>query len=114
MLEMAELMKKGGTVPDNTCWNSSRVGTTRIGGGELAAWGPLLKPSSHIHRTGKKKTNTTNQPITVQRTFEVGNWRGATTLALCASAGTFGLTELIAWAQPERWRRACAAQQSRR
>src|ERR1700681_3732484 len=111
MLEMAELMKKGGKSPDSTCWNSSRGGTNRIVGGELAAWGSVLKASSHIHRTGKKKTNTTNQPTTVQRTFEVGNWRGATTLPLCASAGRFGLTELTAWAQPERWRRACAAQQ---
>src|ERR1700726_2255214 len=114
MLEMAELMKKGGKLPDSTCWNSSRVGTNRIVGGELAAWGSVLKASSHIHRTGKKKTNTTNQPTKVHRTFEVGNWGGATTLALCARTARFGLTELIAWAQPEIWRRASAAQQSRR
>src|SRR5229473_5127988 len=84
MLATAELMKNGGKSPDSTSWNSARVGTNRIVGGELAACGSVLRLSSHIHRTGKKKTNTTSQPTTDHRTFEVGNWRGATTLALIA------------------------------
>src|ERR1700730_13188033 len=83
MLAIAELMKNGGKSPDSTSWNSSSVGTKRIVGGELAACGSVLKASSHIQSTGKKKTNTTSQPTTDHRTLEVGNWRLATTLALC-------------------------------
>src|SRR2546428_7530709 len=71
-LAIAELMKNGGKSPDITSWNSNRVGTKKTVGGELAACGSVLSASSHIHRTGKKKTNTTNQPTTDQRTFEVG------------------------------------------
>src|SRR5438093_11797962 len=82
MLAIAEFMKYGGKSPDSTCWNSSRVGAKKIVGGELAACGSVLKDSSHIHRTGKKKTNTTNQPITDHMTFDVGNWRRNFTLAL--------------------------------
>src|SRR6202162_1072658 len=102
MLAVAELRKKGGKSPDSTVWNSSRVGTKRMVGGELAACGSVLKASSHIHRTGKKKTNTTSQPTTDHRTFEVGNWRGATTLALNALV------------PPGRWRTGCAGQLSQR
>src|SRR6184192_674602 len=36
MLAMAELMKNGGKSPDSTSWNSIRVGTKKIVGGELA------------------------------------------------------------------------------
>src|ERR1700731_741696 len=100
---MAELMKKGGKSPDSTVWNSSSVGTKRMVGGELAACGSVLSDSSHIHRTGKKKTNTTSQPTTVHRIFEVGNWR-LPTVALA----------LIVLAPPERWRTACAARRSQR
>src|SRR2546428_12966609 len=71
-LAIAELMKNGGKSPDITSWNSNRVGTKKTVGGELAACGSVLSASSHIHRTGKKKTNTTNQPTTDQSTFEVG------------------------------------------
>src|ERR1700680_2051700 len=93
---MAELMKNGGKSPDSTVWNSSRVGTKRMVGGELAACGSVLSDSSHIHRTGKKNTNTTNQPTTVHKTFEVGKREGATNLALIASP------------PPERSRTGCA------
>src|ERR1700730_15364481 len=96
MLAMAELMKKGGKSPDSTCWNSSRVGAKKIVGGELAACGSVFRDSSHIHRTGKKNMNTTNQPTTDHKTFEVGNLRRMTTLAL------------IAWLPLERWRTGCA------
>src|SRR6267378_4358683 len=92
MLAIAELMKNGGKSPDITSWNSSRVGTKKTVGGELAAWGSVLRASSHIHRTGKKNTNTTNQ-----RTIEVGNRRSVITLALIASP------------RPERWRTAFGA-----
>src|SRR6202521_793753 len=114
MLAIAELMKNGGKSPDSTSWNSSSVGTKRIVGGELGACGSVLKDSSHIQSTGKKKTNPTSHPTTAHRTLEVGNRRGAATLALCASACRFGLTEFIAWAPPGRWRRGCAALWSRR
>src|SRR5260370_2428931 len=62
MLATAELMKKGGKSPDSTSWNSVSVGMKKIVGGELAACGSVLRLSSHIHRTGKKKINTTHQP----------------------------------------------------
>src|SRR2546421_2541807 len=64
MLAMAELMKNGGKSPDSTSWNSAKVGTKRMVGGELAACGSVFKASSHIHKTGKKKKNTTNQTTT--------------------------------------------------
>src|ERR1700693_1749466 len=99
-LAIAELMKNGGKSPDSTVWNSTRVGGKKTVGGELAACGSVLRDSSHIHRTGKKKTNTTNQPITDHKTFDVGNWRRTTTL------------ELIAWLLSERWRTECAALRS--
>src|SRR5256885_2420889 len=70
MLAMAELMKNGGKSPDSTSWNSIRVGTKKIVGGELAACGSVLRPSRHIQKTGKKKTNTTSQPTTDHKTFE--------------------------------------------
>ena len=35
-------------------------------GGELAACGSVFRDSNHIHRTGKKKMNTTSQPTTDQ------------------------------------------------
>src|ERR1700730_4323495 len=101
-LAIAELMKKGGKSPDITVWNSSSVGTKKIVGGELAACGSVFSASSHIHRTGKKKTNTTNQPTTDHKTFEVGNRPVDITLVLIASA------------QPERWRTWCAARWSLR
>src|ERR1700694_1281827 len=97
-LAIAELMKNGGKSPDITVWNSSRVGTKKIVGGELAAWGSVLKASSHIHRTGKKKRNTTSQPTTVQRIFEVGN---PTPVGLARIA-----LALISWPPPGRWRTA--------
>src|SRR5713101_3174250 len=81
MLAIAELMKNGGKSPDSTSWNSARVGVQKIVGGELAACGSVLRPSSHIHRTGKKNTNTTSQPTSDHRTFEVGNRPPVTTLA---------------------------------
>src|SRR5258708_32299818 len=84
MLAIAELMKYGGKSPDSTSWNSSRVGAKKIVGGELAACGSVLRDSSHIHRTGKKKTNTTSQPNTDHKTFDVGNWARSLTLALIA------------------------------
>src|SRR2546428_13875075 len=71
-LAIAELMKNGGKSPDITSWNSNRGGTKKTVGGGLAACGSVLSASSPIHRTGKKKKNTTNQPTTGQRTFEVG------------------------------------------
>src|SRR5713101_6101618 len=114
MLAIAELMKKGGKLPDSTVWNSSRVGAKRNVGGELAACGSVLNASSHIQSTGKKKTNTTSQPTTDHKTLEVGNGRRATTLALCARASRFGLIELIAFAPPGRWRTGCAAPRSPR
>src|ERR1700704_2209091 len=92
MLAIAELMKNGGKSPDSTAWNSSRVGAKKIVGGELAACGSVFRDSSHIHRTGKKKMNTTNQPTTDHKTFEVGKGRRNAVLAL------------IAWLPPERWR----------
>src|ERR1700693_1943894 len=100
MLAIAELMKNGGKSPDSTCWNSSRVGAKKIVGGELAACGSVLKDSSHIHRTGKKKTNTTNQPTADHTTFDVGNRRRTTALAL------------IAGPPPEISRTGCATQPS--
>src|SRR4030088_738570 len=105
MLAIAELMKNGGECPDITSWNSSRVGTKKIVGGELAACGSVLKASNHIHRTGKKKTRTTNQPITVQMTFESGELPRGIGLALIALA-------LIAWPPPGRWRTASGARRS--
>src|SRR5216683_4803341 len=84
MLATAELMKNGGKSPDSTSWNSARVGAKKIVGGELAACGSVLRDSSHIHRTGKKKTNTTNQPTTDHKTFDVGNWLRNFTFALIA------------------------------
>src|SRR6266852_1473581 len=69
-LAIAELMKNGGKSPDSTSWNSARVGVKKIVGGELAACGSVLKATSHIQRTGKKKTNTTSQPTTDHRTLE--------------------------------------------
>src|ERR1700682_4925268 len=105
MLAMAELMKNGGKPPDSTCWNSARVGTKRMVGGELAACGSVLKASNHIHRTGKKKTNTTNQPTTVHMTFEVGKLPRGVVLARIVLA-------LIAWPPPGRWRTACGARWS--
>src|SRR6266571_2348212 len=104
MLAIAELMKYGGKSPDSTSWNSSRVGAKKIVGGELAACGSVLKASSHIHRTGKKKMNTTNQPTAVHTTFEVGN--PPVGLALIALA-------LIVWPPPGRWRTSFGARQSR-
>src|SRR3989442_13866875 len=71
-LAIAELMKNGGKSPDITSWNSNRVGTKKTGGGELAARGFVLRGSSHIPRTGKKKKNTTKQPPNHPRTLEVG------------------------------------------
>src|SRR4029077_13297884 len=62
MLAIAELMKNGGKSPESTVWNWVSVGTKRIVGGELAACGSGFRPSSHIHRTGKKKTITTSHP----------------------------------------------------
>src|SRR5215831_12573793 len=98
MLAIAELMKNGGKSPDSTSWNSDRVGAKKIVGGELAACGSVLRPSSHIHRTGKKKTNTTNQPTTDHSTFE----RFAVRVTL------------ISWPPPERWRTGCGAQRWQR
>src|SRR6202521_141288 len=97
MLAIAELMKKGGKSPDSTVWNSSRVGTKRMVGGELAACGSVFRASSHIQRTGKKKTNTTSQPTTDHNSFERNP-----------------ISDLIAWLPPERSRTKCAAQRSRR
>src|SRR5712664_53931 len=94
MLATAELMKNGGKSPDSTSWNSARVGTKRIVGGELAACGSVLRLSSHIHSTGKKKTSTTNQPTTDQRTFE--------RVLVCVA--------IIAGSQSGRWRRGSAGQ----
>src|SRR2546422_6844600 len=62
MLAMAELMKNGGKSPDSTSWNSAKVGTKRMVGGELAARGSVFRPSSHIPVTREKKKKTTNQP----------------------------------------------------
>src|SRR5712664_542212 len=104
MLATAELMKKGGKSPDSTSWNSARVGAKKIVGGELAACGSVLRLSSHIHRTGKKKMNTTNQPTAVQMIFDVG--KPPVGLALIALA-------LIAWPPPGRWRTSCGARRSR-
>src|SRR5713101_4147134 len=98
MLAIAELMKNGGKSPDSTSWNSARVGVKKIVGGELAACGSVLRPSSHIHRTGKKKTRTTSQPTTDHSTFERFSVSGA----------------LIAWPPPERWRTGFAGQRWRR
>src|SRR6266446_4748360 len=84
MLAIAELMKYGGKSPDSTSWNSSRVGVKKIVGGELAACGSVLSDSSHIHRTGKKNTNTTSHPTTDHKTFDVGNWLRSLTFALIA------------------------------
>src|SRR4030081_2520142 len=75
-LAMAELMKNGGKSPDITSWNSRSVGTKKMVGGELAACGSVFSASNHIHRTGKKKMNTTSQPTTVHSTFEVGKRLG--------------------------------------
>src|SRR6266478_3525201 len=83
-LAIAELMKNGGKSPDSTSWNSSRVGAKKIVGGELAACGSVLSDSSHIHRTGKKNTNTTSQPTTDHKTFDVGNWLRSLTVTLIA------------------------------
>src|SRR2546421_386445 len=97
-LAIAELMKNGGKSPDSTSWNSIRVGTKKIVGGELAACCSVFSPSSHIHRTGKKKTNTTSQPTTDHNTFERSvDW-----------------VVVIVWPQPERSRTGSAAQMSRR
>ena len=46
------------------------VGKKKMVGGELAACGSVLKASSHIHRTGKKNTNTTSQPTTDHNNLE--------------------------------------------
>src|SRR5437660_4882638 len=97
-LAIAELMKNGGKSPERTSWYSARVGRKRIVGGELAACGSVFSPSSHIHKTGKKKTNTTSQPTTDHNTLERS---GASPL-------------FIAWPPPERSRTACAAQRWRR
>src|SRR3989475_8934166 len=98
MLAIAELMKNGGKSPDSTSWNSARVGTKKIVGGELAACGSVLKASSHIHKTGKKKTNTTSQPTTDHNNLE----RSGVEVAF------------IVWPPPRRWRTACATQKSQR
>src|SRR5215467_4132203 len=97
-LAIAELMKNGGKSPDSTSWNSASVGTKKIVGGELAACGSVLRPSSHIHRTGKKKTNTTNQPTTDHNTFE----RFAVRVTL------------ISWPPRERLRTGCAVKRWQR
>src|SRR5713226_6787000 len=102
MLAIAELMKKGGKSPDRTSWNSARVGVKKMVGGELAACGSVLKLSSHIHRTGKKNTNTTNQPTTDHNTLEAESRPPTMTLAL------------IVWPPPERSRTSCAARMSQR
>src|SRR5207244_12752184 len=94
----AGLMKNGGKSSPSTSWNSSRGGTKKIVGGELAACGSVFRPSSHIQMTGKKKTNTTSQPTTDHKTFER---RGASTV-------------LIAWPPPERLRTVCAGRRWRR
>src|SRR5260370_8156614 len=62
MLATAELMKNGGKSPDNTSWNSSRGGGKKIVGGELPAWGSVLRLSRPIHRTVQKKINNTTPP----------------------------------------------------
>src|SRR2546427_13089829 len=67
MLAIAELMKNGGEAPDKTSWNSIRGGAESIVGGELAAWGSVLRLSRHIPSTGKEKMNTTSQP-TIEHT----------------------------------------------
>src|SRR2546423_13719114 len=90
-LAIAELMKNGGKSPDSTVWNSSSVGVNRRVGGELAAWGSVFSASSHIHKTGKKKTSTTSQP-----------------------PADHAMRDLIVSPPPGRWRRACAAQTWRR
>src|SRR5258706_9305484 len=69
-LAIAELMKNGGKSPDSTSWNSARVGKKKMVGGELAACGSVLKASSHIHRTGKRNTNTTSQPTSDHNNLE--------------------------------------------
>src|SRR5438552_18310709 len=97
-LAIAELMKNGGKSPERTSWYSARVGRKRIVGGELAACGSVFRPSSHIHKTGKKKTNTTSQPTTDHNTLER---RGVSTV-------------LIAWPPPERSRTAFAGRRLRR
>src|SRR5258708_6707058 len=102
MLAIAELMKNGGKSPDSTSWNSARVGAKRIVGGELAACGSVLRLSSHIHNTGKKKTNTTSQPTTDHTTFEMTARRRSTLVAITVLP------------PPGRWKRACAAQTWRR
>src|SRR5713226_37590 len=102
MLAIAELMKNGGKSPDSTSWNSARVGAKSIVGGELAAWGSVLKLSSHIHSTGKKKTKTTSQPTIDHTTFEITARRASTREAITVLP------------PPGRWKRACAAQTSRR
>src|SRR5260370_4971712 len=97
MLATAELMKRGGKSPDSTSWNSVRVGMKKIVGGELAACGSVLRLSSHIHRTGKKNMNTTNQPTTDQTTLETGIRPPTIMLALTV------------WARPGRSRTSYAA-----
>src|SRR4029077_10481472 len=75
MLANAELMKYGGKSPESTSWNEDSVGMKKSVGGELAACGSVLRPSIHIHRTGKKKTNTTPQPTTDRMTlFRTEAW----------------------------------------
>src|SRR4029077_5858983 len=98
MLANAELMKYSGKSPESTCWKEDSVGMKKSVGGELAACGSVLRPSIHIHRTGKKKTNTTPQPTTDRMTlFRTEAW-----------------ATLIAWPPPGRSRTGCAAQKSRR
>src|SRR4029077_16870111 len=69
MLANAEVMKYGGKSPESTSWNEDSVGRKKSVGGELAACGSGLSPSIPIHRTGKKKTNTTSQPTTDRSTL---------------------------------------------
>src|SRR2546427_8923218 len=71
MLAIAELMKNGGKSPDSTSWNSAKVGTKRMVGGGLAAWGSVFRPSRHLQMTGKKKTNTTRPPTPDPQTLEL-------------------------------------------
>src|SRR5260370_39013495 len=97
MLATAELMKKGGKSPDSTSWNSVSVGMKKIVGGELPACGAVLRLSSHIHRTGKKKMNTTNQPTADHATLETGIRPPSTIVALTD------------WTRPERSRASCEA-----
>src|SRR4030088_1262478 len=104
MLAIAELMKNGGKSPDSTVWNSSRVGRKRMVGGRMAGGGCVLSDSSHIHRTGKKKMNTTSQPTIDHATFLVGNWNRPPASTLALNVGP----------PREKSKTACAAQRSQR